>query len=188
MRLPGRKAYRMFPEFDALSDEECERLVADARMQWPWLTAWGPMAACAGFVVAWPVLVVLAWENGWGAGWVPLPGSAEWLVVVLVVTTVGGGGLVWGVGRDVGVRAGLHRLLRRSCCRRCGQSLTGLVIETVGSEPDPGKQWVRCPECGKRWNLLEVGLTARDLVPFEERGVRADFGRKRGVESWRRRW
>ncbi|MDX2132931.1 MAG: hypothetical protein SFY69_12845 [Planctomycetota bacterium] len=191
MRLPTLKPYRMFEQFDGLSDAECARMMMDARINWPWLTVRWPMVIGLAFVVGWPTLIgLLSWPGtaAYAPGlmkWVPLPRTAEWMIVFLVVTGVGGAGLAWALSRDAGMWLALKRTLERSSCRKCGQSLTGVPVQTIGAEPDPAKQFVRCPECGKKWVLLDIGLTPRDLVPFEQRGVPTDFARKRPREAWR---
>jgi DNA-directed RNA polymerase subunit RPC12/RpoP len=179
VRLPLFKPYRMFEEFDHLPDAECERYVRDACINAPTLTARLPMATT--------FVSLVAWFAGWPAAamflplrsYVPLPRSADWIAVLYVVGGVAFTLLAWLVSRDVGVVLGIRRELRRASCRKCGQSLLGVPVQSSGAEPDPAKQWVRCPECGRRWVLLELGLTPRDLIPFEQRVVSPDVAKRR---------
>lgn len=171
MRLPLFRPYRMFPQFDHLSDSECEKYVRDAYINTPGLTAKVPIIAA--------VLATALWYIGWPiafvtlplASYVPMPPSAEWRLVAYIVLGVAFVSLTYFLTRDLGVYFGIRRELRRSNCRKCGQSLQGLPIHSAGADPDPAKQFVRCTECGRRWVLLDLGLSPRDLIPFEQRVV-----------------
>ena len=105
--------------------------------------------------------------------WVPIPSSTEWQLVLLVATTVLVAGVARLIARDAALWWGIRREVRRSNCPKCGQSLTGLPIRTRGLNYDPANQFVRCTECGREFCLLDIGVTPRDLVPFEQRGVDA---------------
>ncbi len=61
----------------------------------------------------------------------------------------------------------LRREMTGPVCPKCRSSLIGLRIETRGVEPDPAQNRVRCPECGRIWRMLDIGLTPRDLMPRE---------------------
>ncbi|GJQ30154.1 MAG: hypothetical protein HBSAPP03_20380 [Phycisphaerae bacterium] len=187
MRLPFSKPYRAFPEFDGMSDEECRSYVRRAFVHRPWLTRRLPVLLGIVVLMLWPTGVMLVRELAPAVyRYVPMPRSAEWMVVWLVVTTAM---LALGlplVVRDVGVYLGVRDEVHRARCRKCGQSLAGVPVQTIGAEPDPAKQFIRCPECGKKYVLMEIGLTPRDLVPFEQRGVPPDFARKRPRNAWRR--
>jgi hypothetical protein len=63
----------------------------------------------------------------------------------------------------------------------------GLPIRVVGDDGDPSKRYVRCPECGRTHNLLEHGITPRDLVPFEQRIARADLAQIETADRWKGR-
>jgi DNA-directed RNA polymerase subunit RPC12/RpoP len=179
VRLPFFKPYRMFDEFDHLSDAECERYVRDAYINADTLTARLPVILT--------VLAAMAWFGGWPAAlatlavrdYVPVPRSLEGMLVAYVGLGVLFCGLVFLVTRDAGVVLGIRRELRRALCRKCGQSLMGVPINSVGVDHDPAKQSVRCPECGRRWMLLEMGLTPRDLIPFEQRALDPSVATKR---------
>lgn len=179
MRLPLLKPYRMFPEFDGMSDGECERYVRDAYINAPTLTAKVPGIVTAFTGVLWFVGVPIAAATLPLLRWVPLPTSADGQIVVYLAGGVMCVALVYLLSRDVGVYLGIKRELRRACCRKCGQSLMGVPIVTHGVDPDPAKSTVRCPECGRKYVLLDIGLTPRDLIPFEQRGVDPRVGAKR---------
>lgn len=179
MRLPFSKPWRAFAEFDGVPDGDCRRYVADACVNQPWLTARLPLL-CAGLaLIAWPAAWILADEFLPVRKFVPLPGRGDGLLVWYVVTTVlvaAGAGLVL---RDLGVYFALKRELRRVECPKCGQNLMGVPLQRIGVDPDPMNQFIRCPECGKKYVLMELGLTPRDLVPYEQRVVDARVGRKK---------
>lgn len=178
--MPLFKPYRMFPEFDHLSDTECERYVRDAHINWTSLTGRAPLIVTtlitALWFVGWPVVVATfpVVRNV-----VPIPSSTDLALVVYAAGGVLTTGLAYLISRDVGIYLGIRRELHRASCRKCRQSLMGLPIQSVGTEPDPSKQFVRCTECGRRWVLLDIGLTPRDLVPYEQRVISADVARVR---------
>lgn len=179
MRLPFRKPWRAFEEFDALSDEECRRLLRDASTQRRMFVSVLPALAAMLAGGAWIVFVPVALRNGWVGVWM-VPSTSAGRVVAMVVSTV----LVVSAAalgsRDWALRRTLRREIDRVRCPRCDQSLAGLRIEYTGLDPHaPGATWVRCPECGRKWVLMDIGLTARDLVPWEQRGVPENFGSKR---------
>lgn len=187
MRLPFSKPYRAFPEFDAMSDEECSAFVRRAFVHRPWLTLRLPIVLGVLLLILWPTLVLVLLEHVPSVrNYIPMPRSTEGVLIWVVVTTV-----LLAVGlpllvRDLGVYLGLSDEVHRARCRKCKQSLVGVPVQSIGAEPDPAKQFIRCPECGKRFVLMEIGLTPRDLVPFEQRGVPADFAKKRPPSAWRR--
>lgn len=180
MRLPFLRPYRMFEEFDHLSDAECDRYVRDAYINAPTFTARLPLAlatiACIAWYAGWPFLVALFPGI---PSQIPMPSSIGGRVILLIVTGVAFTACVYFVLRDLGVYLGIRRELRRACCRKCGQSLMGLPIHLSGVDPDPAKRFVRCTECGRKWVLLDIGITPRDLVPFEQRVTRADVAKRR---------
>ncbi len=177
--IPFRKVHRAFSELDHLSDAECERYVRDAWANSPvWL---GRLPRTL------TVLASIMWFSGWPAGYtwlpvrrfIPLPTSTEGVLIVYVVSGVLVSGLTWLLVRDAALWWGIRREVRRSNCPKCGQSLTGLPIRTVGLGNDPANRFVRCPECGREFCLLDIGVTPRDLVPFEQRGADPRIGRLR---------
>lgn len=187
MRLPFSKPYRAFPEFDAMSDEDCRTFVRQAFVHRPWLTLRAPVLLGVVLIVCWPTLVLVLLEHVPGVrGYVPLPRSTEGVMIFLIVTTVMLAVGVPLIVRDWGVYLGLQDEVHRARCRKCHQSLVGVPVQSIGAEPDPAKQFIRCPECGKKFVLMDIGLTPRDLVPFEQRGVPADFAKKRPESAWRR--
>lgn len=187
MRLPFSKPYRAFPEFDSMSDEECRQYVHRAFIHRPWLTTRLPLLLGALTLVAWPIFVLLMMEFVPEVySYVPLPTSADGKAIFLVITTVVMAVAVPLLVRDLGVYLGLKDEVNRARCRKCKQSLLGVPLQSIGAEPDPAKQFIRCPECGRKFVLMELGLTPRDLVPFEQRGVPPDFAKKRSSAAWPR--
>lgn len=187
MRVPFSKPYRAFSEFDGMSDEDCRRYVQRAFVHRPWLTLRLPLLAGILTLLAWPAAILVVSEFLPGVrAYFPLPRSTEWMIVFLAVTTVP---LALGLPlliRDLGIYLGLRDEINRARCPKCRQSLAGIPIQRIGEDPDPAKQFIRCPECGKKFVLMDIGLTPRDLVPFEQRGVPPDFARKRSPAAWRR--
>jgi len=131
--------------------------------------------------------MAFTWPAGWCAayawlplrGAVPLPITIEWLLVTLVVSTVLATGLTYLLFRDLALWIGIRREIHRSNCPKCGQSLTGLRIRSVGLGYDPANRFVRCTECGTEFCMLDIGVTPRDLVPFEQRAADPRIGRLR---------
>ncbi len=170
-----------------MSDAECRMYVDRAFIHRPWLTSRVPLVLGLAMLVAWPLLVLGVMEFVPGVhDVVPLPRSADGKAIFLVITTVLVAVAVPLLVRDLGIYLGLKDEVHRARCRKCRQSLLGVPIQTIGADPDPAKQFIRCPECGRKFVLMELGLTPRDLVPFEQRGVPSDFGKKRPDSTWRR--
>jgi len=172
-----RKVYRAFPELDHLTDAECGRYVRDAWLNTPvWvcrLPRLSGLAAGVAWATAWITLDALTTIDRW----VPLPRMPEMRLALLIATTGLFGIAAARVIRTLLLWRGIRREVRRSCCPKCGQSLTGLPIQTRGVNNDPADQFIRCPECGRTFCLLDIGLTPRDLVPFEQRAASGNIGR-----------
>lgn len=192
MRLPLFKVYRAFRELDYLPDAECERVVRLARTKrsaWlegtPWL-----LAILA--LIAWPALWVgLIKEFGAArvGRYVPLPSSLELSVLLLAATTVVAGAVARFVARDLLLWIALRAEIDQARCPKCEQSLLGIRIQYVGLDVGmPGKSFARCPECGTNHNLLDIGLTPRDLIPYELREMRPDVGQVRYPGFSRASW
>lgn len=169
MRIPGVKVWRAFAELDHLSDSECisicRRVIVEMapwRGRLPWLLGIVPLSIAA----------VLCGSLMQKAGMLTsnLEPVSFWAVGVAVAVMA----LAYGLGvllvRDLNLYLLIRRDLHRVRCRKCQQSLIGLkVIETALHPGTPGDARVRCPECGRMWTLLELGLSPRDLIPYEER-------------------
>ncbi len=175
MRLPRSRVYRAFKELDPLSNSECEGLVVRAEVNHPSLLVLTPLVVMYIALALWPVAWVVAALLLPLRKYVPLlPATLGAQIVLLVVTTAVAAALAYLLTRDACRYLGLRRELRRCHCPRCDQPLVGLPIKTTGDDGDPAKRFVRCPECGRRHNLLELGLTPRDLIPYEQRAVLPD--------------
>lgn len=187
MRLPFVKVYRAFPELDPIPDEDCERMVFNIRLNHTgWLVIFPRVVAalaCIGFVIAAIIYAPTLVSKGL------LPGFAtgSWWPIVLGVSTVLVTAAAYFSARDLTLWWGIRGAVLEAACPKCKSSLLGLRVQDSGVDPGvPGKSHVRCPECGTRHNLLEIGLTPRDLVPWEMRGVSGDIGRIRTDYSGRR--
>lgn len=175
MRLPRFKVYRAFAELDSLTNTECESLVSRAEINHHGLLILTPQVVMYLALALWPVAWVVAAVFLPLEKYIPLlPASAGARVALLIVSTVPAGAFAFLLTRDACLYAGLRRELRRCHCPRCDQPLVGLPIKTTGDDNDPGKRYVRCPECGRKHNLLDLGLTPRDLIPYEQRTVSPD--------------
>lgn len=180
MRIPLLRPWRAFRELDDLSDLECDGVVRDALLNAPSYFESVPWWLGGAMLLAWPSAVVIA--SGYIAlsRYVPIPADATLAAVELLLTTVLAGAGTLLLSRGVILFVCIRRYLARSACRKCGQPLHGLPIGSIGAEPNPANQSVRCAECGTKYNLLELGITPRDLVPLEQRRVDPHFGSKRG--------
>lgn len=184
MYIPFRKVYRAFGELKHLSDEECERHLFRVRLKQTRLHLVPVPAAVLGACAA------LAFSALWVLPRMGLPGllRAGPLVLVGVPVFTVAAALISGLlARDLVLLHLLRAEIHKARCPKCKQSLLGLPITFRGlGPPEPGDGKVRCPECGRQWILFDIGLTPRDLVPWEMRGVPADYGKVRRDTSWRR--
>ncbi len=185
MRIPFTKAYRAFEEFDGVSTEQCERHLRRVAGSMSWL----PLVMMAAGVLAGGAAVgVLVFLYHTSPGWrapIEQDESAQTLALVVAVAFVV---FVAAIGallvRDYAIYRGIHREIHKARCPKCKQSLLGVPVRAPHSAglPTPGDAWVRCPECGKRHDLMQIGLTPRDLIPLEFREASPDLATKRG--SW----
>ncbi len=147
--------YRRLPELDGYSDEECQRLVWQAKIRREdamWIL---PLCAGAAALLVWAgiagsVAVLLA--SLWPA---TMSGPADAKIAV----ALGFGALiVWmawvGTARLLILRS-IRAMLNRAGCPYCDFSLIGLKVKAG---------YVTCPECGSRVGLHEINLTAEDLA------------------------
>jgi hypothetical protein len=169
--VPRAKVYRAFSQLDEIDDATCERLVGAARINHAMLVDIIPRAAAWMVGALWPVGWIVSHTLSLLPAWIPVPKTALGATLAITTTTALFAGATFLISRDVCLWLGVRRELRRVNCRRCGQPLVGLPIRAAGDDNDPGKRFVRCAECGKLHNLLEAGLTPRDLIPYEQRGV-----------------
>jgi hypothetical protein len=180
VRIPLFKPWRAFSQLDSFSDEECEKFVGDAWANCRPVESAMPIIVGPIMFLVWPGLVLLGLRFPAIARWIFVPQSSEAAIVLLVVTSVFVGCTGALIARDVVLYLLLRRELGRADCPKCGQSLRGLPVQSVGEIPDPAKNFVRCAECGRVHHLLDLGLAPRDLVPLERRRVPPDFASKRG--------
>jgi hypothetical protein len=174
MWIPFRSLEHAFD--DPLTPEDCRRYVGYVRTTRGAQLTLVPVIAATILAAGGFVLLMLCRRYGWFP--VPFMHSA-WAGVCWACMAVGAFALVWLLLRDFllwwGVRAEFHR----ARCPKCRHSLQGLRVEEIGTGLDPTKRFVRCVECGRKYRLMDLGLTPMDLVPFEQRGVPQDFGKVR---------
>lgn len=181
MRVPFTKPYRALPEFDGVSLEQCERVLDRVRDDTPNL--YGVRTILAFSAAALWLAAVTATLLASGSD--PLrvvisPAADPFRFGLLVIGPVLAASLADWLIRDQLLWRAMLREVGRVRCRKCRQSLLGLPVESraIGA-PDPADAQVRCPECGRVWKLLDIGLSVRDLIPFEQRDVRPDFATPR---------
>lgn len=154
MRLPRLFAfYRSYPEFDGYSDEQCRKLVLQARLR-RGDAAWVlPLVAAIGLVAAWTILgagllLMLASLSGR-----PLPSPVTFVTPILLFEIPGFiVAYVW-VRRLLLVRS-IRRIVNRAVCPFCEFSLVGLPVKLAA---------VTCPECGQKVRLYTHGIRPEDL-------------------------
>jgi hypothetical protein len=171
MRLPRAKPWRAFEAFDHIPEEECLRLVRQMIANLPRWVGLLPWLAGALAFIGVPVALVVLAQLPSTTGWIPSLGSTQADGIALVILGVLSTALAALATRDVIILVGLRRMLRKASCPKCGYSLVGVKLTTRGVDPDPAKTEVKCPECGRRWVLLDIGLTPRDLISWEERAA-----------------
>lgn len=179
MRIPLFKPWRAFRELDAFSEEECEKFVGDAWANCRSFESALPLVSGPIIFVLFPAAILSGLRFPSIARWIYVPESLKTSILLLVALSVFAGCAGSLLTRDVVLYVILKRELRRANCPKCGQSLRGLPVQSIGEIPDPAKNFVRCAECGRVHHLLDLGLAPRDLVPLENRRVPADFARKR---------
>ena len=177
MRVPGVKIWRAFEELDHLTDSECQSLIVRVYLQVSPLRmrVFAAISVLIGIAAAVGALYAM-YRLG-------LTKGDQYVILVGVLTLIVGVGalsLAFLLLRDLHVYLLIRSDLERSNCRACGQSLIGVpVLRTALHPGTPGDGRVRCPECGREWILLEVGLTDRDLIPFEQRIPSSEIGKLR---------
>ncbi len=158
--------YRAFSALDRYSESECQSLMRRIRANY---STWKELFPLAG-----GCCVGVAWAVGWvfASGYVDLsrivpllPAGTGERVIAVIVTSVGASLLTFYVLRDVVLFFGVRQELRRTDCKKCGQSLLGLRLDYRGIDADPGNIYVRCAECGRAYRLLDIGLSPKDLLP-----------------------
>ncbi|MBX3404802.1 MAG: hypothetical protein KF699_15440 [Phycisphaeraceae bacterium] len=155
MRLPRLLAYyRAYPEFDGYSDEQCRKLLLQARLR-RGDAAWVlPLLAAGGFAAAWSVIALGLVRIAAALLGLTLTGESTLLGVFMFVTPAFIVVYSW-VRRSMLVRS-VRRLVNRAACPFCEFSLVGLPVKI---------NTVRCPECGEKVRLSEHGIRHEDLRP-----------------------
>lgn len=176
MRFPRVKVWRAFPELDHLGDAECISLcrrVIVGMAPWRGRILWlaGLCSMLASLALTSSLLIrARAWQLD-----IEKINPVVFSIVLAVSVMAFAVGYI--AARDLNLYLLIRGDLHRARCRKCGQSLIGLrVIESAINPNTPGDARVRCPECGKLWTLLEIGLTPRDLIPYEERHLDGRIG------------
>lgn len=164
MRLIASSPWRAIPELDGLGNDDGARMLRRAYMRAALI--WKVLPPAVLVVTGFGALAALDWATqAFGTSIVfrdPVYVSMLYIGVPTGVMSV----LYTTVRRVIEV-ALLRREMTGPVCPKCKSSLIGLRIETRGVEPDPAQNRVRCPECGRIWRMLDIGLTPRDLMPRE---------------------
>ncbi len=171
--------YRADPTFSRLSDERCEALAVQARLQRGdaiWLIP-GGLAALSGAVLAGfghlIVSLILTVAGGNGAVPVTAPALApaganvnalatvlELMNLTVTLSVMIG---VFVLLRRVMLIRSMRRIHNKAVCPFCEFSLVGLFVQH-------GR--VQCPECGQSILLAEHRLSEDDLIPDTPEGLR----------------
>lgn len=176
----GVRVWRAFPELRGYSEGACRRLVSTACVRadvsiWPsalasFVAGGGALAGLlahadldrdsllvrSASLAAIPVLIV----------WVGAPALAALTACVLV--------------RSLQAMRALRSMLRLARCPTCRYPLEGLrLAEPPGLDPNPAERRLRCPECGSRWTLMQLRISAIDMLPWDRRIPSRDVGTMR---------
>jgi hypothetical protein len=153
MRFPRLLAYyRAYPEFDGYSDEQCRKLLLQARLR-RGDAAWVlPLLSAGGLAAAWSVVALGLIRVAAALLGLTLAGVGVLLWLVMAVAPVFVVGFAW-VRRAMLVRS-VRRLVNGAACPFCEFSLVGLPVRI---------NTVRCPECGEKVRLTEHGIRQEDL-------------------------
>lgn len=148
MRIPTSDIYRAFPELDRFSDDRCRQFVAWAQRNRRWSRAASRLGAALAavatwFVVAWLWVAALAVAT-------PTGPAAEWLIIVVISTTVMSGALVALLIRDRWLRWAISEQIDAARCPACRYSLLGLAA---------ADGIITCPECGEGRAIEELALS-----------------------------
>ena len=165
MRIPLSKIYRAFPEFDAFTDEQCERFMLRIQLSGAKKTA----PILVGILVTLVALIFSCAVTGFVYETVQegmdrntlreYEFVMDLLSMLLPPVIACGLGLIT---RDLLLRRHLRLViedkLNRIRCLDCKYILIGQVVT---------RQQVRCPECGRVHFLSELGVVEADLIPPE---------------------
>jgi len=174
---PFANPWKGEPEFEGIPESLCRGALQQAVESRPHLATMGSLL---GFVLGGCASIPLSWFS-W-RWWSSLPDDFQekyTLAFASVALLVGLGVVRAGVaiGTDLGKARALRAWLGRCRCPKCRYQLMGIPIRHNGlGVPQPGTAVIRCPECGFRGNLLELGLTPNELIPFRERVVPSNIG------------
>jgi hypothetical protein len=163
MRIPVRKIYRAFPEFDSFSDEQCERFMLRVQLS----GSKKALPILVGVLVAMITLIVCCAVSGFIFDMVyagmerQRARKLEFAMDLSLVLIPPVFAFLLGLfARDLLLRRHLRLViedkLNRIRCLGCKYILIGQVV---------ANQMVRCPECGRVHSLDELGVVEADLIP-----------------------
>ncbi|MBX3408782.1 MAG: hypothetical protein KF859_02715 [Phycisphaeraceae bacterium] len=177
------KVYRAYRELDMFSEGECRALMQRVRENAS--ATFMIVPAVIGALVYLPLsyAIISGYAMDLWMRYYPLEVLPYTLALSVVLGAVVITVLLMILTREVQYWFAVGRELRRKLCRKCGQTLIGLPLEIMGDTPDPNRVYVRCAECGYRANLLELGLTRRDLIPADE-ASNQNVGKLLKVSKW----
>jgi hypothetical protein len=168
--ITRRKIYRAFPELDRFSDEQCREYIRRVRLSQLRELAlflsllFVGVGSLMGAVHLTRTILDSPDERRLqvelivrGMAWAYVLGWVVYLFLVAATPC-----LLTLLTRDIVLGAflkqALHGHLKRTACPGCRYQLLGLPLGDAGA--------VRCPECGRRTTILELGLDGpEDLLP-----------------------
>lgn len=162
MRIPLYKTYRAFPEFDELTEAQCELLMRRVKLRVGTNMGFGCLLVLLYLVL----LVILFWislslVSSMGIELDRFSGTrADLISIGIVITVFGVPALVCLVLRDTVLRCQLTDAISyeidRVRCLNCKYIL-------IGQAASGGR--IGCPECGASFALGELGITEAELLP-----------------------
>lgn len=155
MRLITHDIHRAFPELDRFGDEQCRRYLDRIRTTNAYqlsVLGGGLLGAAIGVVPA--VIVVGISRAIIEVHWQP-SGVRMLAGLAMIVGTIGIPAVFALIGRDHVLALFLHNCIGRTKCLGCRYSLLGqeVINDTV-----------RCPECGARMTLDDLGLDSEEAL------------------------
>lgn len=168
MRIITRKLYRAFPELDAFTDEQCAAYLANAKLRrakFSLLVICLPiLAGVAYFLSVFVFVSKILWIRLYQAGFFKMSTTNDLVMLVLLgiflIIWFGGSAFVSLCLRDFllgkTLYKAIHSRLGKTCCEKCRYNL-------IGQRPTGDR--LKCPECGRRTTMQELGITIDDLIP-----------------------
>ncbi len=164
VRIFASSPWRAIPELDGLGNDDGARMLRRAYMRAA--VIWKILPPMVLVLSGFGALTAISWASR-RFGNVEIFHDPVYVSALYICIPTGVMSLAYVLVRRTIEVALLRREMTGPVCPKCKSSLIGLRIETRGAEPDPAQNRVRCPECGRIWRMLDIGLTPRDLMPRE---------------------